>query len=144
MKDEVFVTDLNHVGRGRGRPHQLVLVFPRDGSALAFVLRGRILDAEVVQVIREVRTYDAVSRIPDPGDVVGLGKTYISALLAQQLDGRHLIIAPPMLLDQDSPGSWPNVFSDFKESADFESLGKLDKLLKRDISKYKNVFNLLP
>ena len=26
-------------------------------------------------------------------DVVGLGKTYISALRAQQLDGRHLVIA---------------------------------------------------
>ena len=73
-------------------------------------------------------------------DVVGLGKTYISALLAQQLDGRHLVIAPPMLLDKDSPGSWPNIFSGFKEQADFESLGKLDKLLKRGIDKYKNVF----
>jgi len=73
-------------------------------------------------------------------DVVGLGKTYISALLAQQLDGRHLVIAPPMLLDKDSPGSWPNIFSGFKEQADFESLGKLDKLLKRGVTKYKNVF----
>jgi len=50
-------------------------------------------------------------------DVVGLGKTYISALLANQLDGRHLVIAPPILLDEDSPGSWPNVFHDFKEAA---------------------------
>jgi len=73
-------------------------------------------------------------------DVVGLGKTYISALLAQQLDGRHLIIAPPILLDKDSPGSWPNIFSGFKEQADFESLGKLDKLLKRGVDKYKNIF----
>jgi len=73
-------------------------------------------------------------------DVVGLGKTYISALLAQQLDGRHLVIAPPMLLDKESPGSWPNIFSGFKEQADFESLGKLDKLLKRGITKYDNVF----
>jgi len=73
-------------------------------------------------------------------DVVGLGKTYISALLAQQLDGRHLVIAPPMLLDKDSPGSWPNIFSGFKEQADFESLGKLDALLKRGVDKYKNVF----
>jgi len=73
-------------------------------------------------------------------DVVGLGKTYISALLAQQLDGRHLVIAPPMLLDKDSPGSWPNIFSGFKEQADFESLGKLDQLLKRGTDKYKNVF----
>src|ERR1041384_2520681 len=34
-------------------------------------------------------------------DVVGLGKTYMSALLAQQLDGRTLVIAPPALLDKN-------------------------------------------
>ncbi|MFH1909383.1 MAG: helicase-related protein, partial [Chloroflexota bacterium] len=74
-------------------------------------------------------------------DVVGLGKTYMSALLAQQLDGRNLVIAPPHLLDRDNRGSWPNVFSDFQvRQTDFESIGKLDHLLKRDISKYKNVF----
>ncbi|MEO6754677.1 MAG: hypothetical protein ABIP85_23110 [Chthoniobacteraceae bacterium] len=38
-------------------------------------------------------------------DVVGLGKTYISALVALQLDGRCLVIAPPSLLDENSPGS---------------------------------------
>ncbi len=38
-------------------------------------------------------------------DVVGLGKTFISALLALQLDGRCLVIAPPSLLDENSPGS---------------------------------------
>ena len=74
-------------------------------------------------------------------DVVGLGKTYMSALLAQQLDGRHLVIAPPHLLDRDKRGSWPNVFSDFQvRQTDFESIGKLDDLLQRDISKYTNVF----
>ncbi len=73
-------------------------------------------------------------------DVVGLGKTYMSAMLAQQLDGRTLIIAPPVLLDKENPGSWPNVFSDFRVHADFESIGKLDKLLKRGVEKYKNVF----
>jgi len=73
-------------------------------------------------------------------DVVGLGKTYISAMLAQQLDGRSLVIAPPMLLDKGNPGSWPNVFSDFKEQADFGSLGELDKLIERGTDKYKNVF----
>ncbi|HLC15439.1 MAG TPA: phospholipase D-like domain-containing protein [Thermodesulfovibrionia bacterium] len=35
-------------------------------------------------------------------DVVGLGKTYIAALLAGQLDGRTLVIAPPVLLDKDN------------------------------------------
>lgn len=74
-------------------------------------------------------------------DVVGLGKTYMAALLAQQLDGRHLVIAPPHLLDRDKRGSWPNVFSDFQvRQTEFESVGKLDDLLERDISKYTNVF----
>lgn len=74
-------------------------------------------------------------------DVVGLGKTYMSALLAQQLPGRTLVIAPPALIDRDNPGSWPNVFSEFRiPQSEFESLGKLDDLLRRDISKYSNVF----
>ncbi len=72
-------------------------------------------------------------------DVVGLGKTYISAMLAGQLDGRTLVIAPPVLLERSNPGSWPNVFSDFRIPADFESLGKLDDLLKRGTDKYKNI-----
>jgi superfamily II DNA/RNA helicase len=74
-------------------------------------------------------------------DVVGLGKTYMAALLAQQLDGRHLVIAPPHLLDREKRGSWPNVFSDFQvRQTDFESLGKLEDLLGRDIAKYTNIF----
>lgn len=73
-------------------------------------------------------------------DVVGLGKTYISAMLASQLDGRNLIIAPPVLLEKVNPGSWPNVFSDFRVAADFESLGKLDQLIKYGTEKYKNIF----
>ena len=43
-------------------------------------------------------------------DVVGLGKTYMSALLAQHFNERCLVIAPPHLLDEHNPGSWPNVF----------------------------------
>lgn len=73
-------------------------------------------------------------------DVVGLGKTYISAMLASQLDGRTLVIAPPVLLEKANPGSWPNVFSDFRVQADFESRGKLDHLIRRGTEKYKNVF----
>jgi superfamily II DNA/RNA helicase len=74
-------------------------------------------------------------------DVVGLGKTYMSALLAPQLDGRCLVIAPPHLLDENKRGSWPDVFGDFQvRQTDFESIGKLDHLLERDLSKYTNVF----
>ncbi len=47
-------------------------------------------------------------------DVVGLGKTYMATLLANQLQGRNLVIASPVLLNRDNPNSWPNVFSDFK------------------------------
>jgi len=73
-------------------------------------------------------------------DVVGLGKTYISAMLAGQLDGRTLVIAPPVLLEKSNPGSWPNVFEDFGvRQTHFESLGKLDDLLERGTDKYTNI-----
>ncbi len=73
-------------------------------------------------------------------DVVGLGKTYVSAMLADQLDGRNLVLAPPILLDETNPGSWKNVFSDFHVPAAFESLGKLEQLTRRGTEKYKNIF----
>jgi superfamily II DNA or RNA helicase len=72
-------------------------------------------------------------------DVVGLGKTYIAAMLAGQLDGRTLIIAPPALLNKNNPGSWPDVFSDFHIPADFESVGKLEDIFKRSIERYTNI-----
>jgi superfamily II DNA or RNA helicase len=74
-------------------------------------------------------------------DVVGLGKTYMSALLAQHLNEPSLVIAPPHLLDEYNPGSWPNVFRDFGVRGFLcESLGKLDSLLDRDIQKFTTVF----
>ncbi len=72
-------------------------------------------------------------------DVVGLGKTYIAALLAGQIDGRTLVIAPPVLLDKTNPGSWPNAFSDFRIPADFESIGKLQDILDKGTDKYSNI-----
>jgi superfamily II DNA or RNA helicase len=72
-------------------------------------------------------------------DVVGLGKTYMSAMLAGQLDGRTLVIAPPVLLEKNNLGSWPNVFSDFRVPADFESIGKLESIIEKGTEKYKNV-----
>ncbi|HBL53564.1 MAG TPA: helicase [Syntrophaceae bacterium] len=72
-------------------------------------------------------------------DVVGLGKTYIATLLAGQIEGRTLVIAPPMLLEKDNPGSWRNAFSDFRIHADFESIGKLDDILDKGTEKYQNI-----
>lgn len=74
-------------------------------------------------------------------DVVGLGKTYMSALLAQHLNEPCLVIAPPHLLDAHNPGSWPNVFRDFGVRGFLsESLGKLESLLDRDLQKFTTVF----
>ena len=74
-------------------------------------------------------------------DVVGLGKTYVAAMLAGQLEGRTLVLAPPVLLNKNNPGSWPNVFFDFRVSAEYESVGKLDHLIRRGTEKYKNIPN---
>lgn len=74
-------------------------------------------------------------------DVVGLGKTYMAALLARQLEGRSLVIAPPHLLDENNRGSWPNVFHDFQvRQTKFVSTGKIEDLLSQDPTRFDNVF----
>lgn len=75
-------------------------------------------------------------------DVVGLGKTYISAMLAGQLinEGRILVIAPPVLLEEANPGSWPNVFRDFNVPATFRSIGELEKIINGGVEQYRHVF----
>ncbi len=73
-------------------------------------------------------------------DVVGLGKTFMATLLANQLPGRNLVIASPALLTKDNPNSWLNVFHDFKIAAEFESIGKLEKIIERGTERYDNVF----
>lgn len=68
-------------------------------------------------------------------DVVGLGKTFISALLLQQLQGHILVICPPVLKEY-----WEESLRDFGvRSFKVESLGKLDYLLNTDLSKFKYV-----
>ena len=68
-------------------------------------------------------------------DVVGLGKTYICAMLAQQLKGKKIIICPPVLKDH-----WKQVLYQFDVSANIESLGMLDKLLEEGTEDAKYVF----
>ncbi|MEO0288563.1 MAG: SNF2-related protein [candidate division WOR-3 bacterium] len=73
-------------------------------------------------------------------DVVGLGKTYMAAMLARKLNGRTLVIAPPSLLNKNNPGSWRNVFSDFNITATFVSSGDLDDGINQiKLGEYKNV-----
>ncbi len=65
-------------------------------------------------------------------DVVGLGKTFITALLLQQLIGRTLVICPPVLKDY-----WKDSLFDFGiRSFEVESLGKLPHILKKGTERY--------
>lgn len=71
-------------------------------------------------------------------DVVGLGKTYICALLANSFNRNSykLIVCPPVLVDY-----WRSVLQEFDVArCDVESLGKLDKIIKKGADKYDYVF----
>ncbi len=69
-------------------------------------------------------------------DVVGLGKTYISALLAQQLPGKILVICPPVLQDY-----WHDTFFEFGiRGYKVESLGKLEQIIKSGADRFDYIF----
>lgn len=69
-------------------------------------------------------------------DVVGLGKTYICAMLAKELDKKTLIICPPVLVDY-----WENVMFEFGvRGCKVESAGKLDKIIEEGTEQFSYVF----
>ena len=69
-------------------------------------------------------------------DVVGLGKTYISALVAKQLQGQKLVLCPPPLKDY-----WRETFRDFDVTRfDVESIGKIDAISNWNLEKYQYIF----
>ena len=75
-------------------------------------------------------------------DVVGLGKTYMGSLLAQQIRGTTLVIAPPALVKDHNPGGWKRVLREFGVTPMpiVESKGKLDQIIEKyDINSYQNV-----
>lgn len=98
-----------------------------------------VKDERVPEYFKKYRyQYDAVKdakqKLDEYGgvflaDVVGLGKTYMASLLATQYKGRWLVIAPPTLVDENNPGSWPNVFREFNVNGDPLSIGKIDSYL---------------
>ena len=91
------------------------------------------LDA-VTQARKKLEAYNGVFI----SDVVGLGKTYICAMLANSLkrDTYKLFICPPVLVDY-----WRGVLQEFDVArCDVESLGKLDKILAKGTDKYSYVF----
>ncbi len=86
----------------------------------------------VVSARKILDTYDGVFL----ADVVGLGKTFITALLLQQLPpGRKLIICPPVLKDY-----WEETLNEFYVPGfEVESAGKLQRILDKGVAKYKYI-----
>lgn len=81
-----------------------------------------------IQAKKILETYNGVFL----ADVVGLGKTFITALLLQQLQGRTLVICPPVLKDY-----WKDSLFDFGiRSFEVESLGKLEHIIKKGLERY--------
>ena len=81
-----------------------------------------------VQAKKILETYNGVFL----ADVVGLGKTFITALLLQQLRGRTLIVCPPVLKEY-----WRSSLFDFGiRSFEVESLGKLEYIIKKGLERF--------
>lgn len=88
----------------------------------------------VVMARKKLKAYNGVFI----SDVVGLGKTYICAMLANSFKRStyKLFVCPPVLVDY-----WRGVLQEFDVArCDVESLGKLDKILSKGIDKYNYVF----
>lgn len=88
----------------------------------------------VTQARQKLEAYNGVFI----SDVVGLGKTYICAMLANSFNRNayKLFVCPPVLVDY-----WRGVLQEFDVSrCDVESLGKLDKIIARGTDKYTYVF----
>ena len=104
--------------------------FP-EGFKFLDYQRDAVLDAK-----EKIKEYGGVFL----SDVVGLGKTYMGALLAQQLKGTTLVIAPPALIDEHNRGGWKHVLREFEVKSIVESKGKIDQILKHhDSREFQNV-----
>ncbi len=85
----------------------------------------------VIQAKKTLQAYNGVFI----ADVVGLGKTYICAMLAKSLGkGRKLVICPPVLVSY-----WEEVLLEFDVAAKVVSLGRLDSILASS-TEYEYVF----
>lgn len=81
----------------------------------------------VRQAMKRLKDYNGVFL----ADVVGLGKTFITAQLLQQLNGKILVICPPVLKEY-----WEESLRDFAVPAKVESLGKLEHIIRKGIDRW--------
>lgn len=85
----------------------------------------------VIEAERNIKKYGGTFL----SDVVGLGKTYIAAMLAKRMGGKNLIICPPVLIQ-----NWENVLREFGVmNFQVESRGMLEKIADEE-QVYDNVF----
>ncbi len=84
----------------------------------------------VVQALKKLNEYNGVFL----ADVVGLGKTFITAQLLQQIRANILIICPPVLKDY-----WEESLQDFRVPAKVESLGKLNHIIRLGLDRYEYI-----
>ncbi|MEM6737550.1 MAG: SNF2-related protein, partial [Bacteroidota bacterium] len=90
-------------------------------------MRLEYQEQAVRQALKKLNDFNGVFL----ADVVGLGKTFITAQLLQQIRGRILVICPPVLREY-----WEESLQDFRVPAHVESLGKLDSIVRRGIQKW--------
>ena len=81
----------------------------------------------VQQALRKIKEHNGVFL----ADVVGLGKTFITAQLLQQVKGRILVICPPVLRQY-----WQEGLHSFAVPALVESLGKLERVLQDGVDSF--------
>ena len=84
----------------------------------------------VIQALKKLDEYNGVFL----ADVVGLGKTFITAQILQQLRGRILVICPPVLQEY-----WEESLQNFRVPAKVESLGKLNHIIHGGMERYDYV-----
>jgi superfamily II DNA or RNA helicase/HKD family nuclease len=93
-------------------------------------LRLQYQEQAVIQALKKLDEYNGVFL----ADVVGLGKTFITAQLLQQIRARILVICPPVLKDY-----WEDSLQDFRVPAKVESLGKLEHIIRGGLDRFEYI-----
>lgn len=93
-------------------------------------MRLQYQEQAVIQALKKLDEYNGVFL----ADVVGLGKTFITAQLLQQIRARILVICPPLLKDY-----WEESLQDFRVPAKVESLGKLDHIIRGGLDRFEYI-----
>ena len=115
FKEEINQDKVSDMGLG----------IPDDFMKLEYQLHA------VIRAEKILETYNGVFI----SDVVGLGKTYICAMLMKRLRGKKLVICPPTL-----KSNWERILLEFDVAARVESGGKIDTIVEEDLNQYKYIF----